>query len=87
MSSMQKHTPQPDDIKLSATVSRDVWERLKALATQQRRSLNDLLNEWIAEKLELPSKSEPQSDEGRKGGEGEYRPNLRSASALCDRPS
>jgi hypothetical protein len=84
---MQRRKASPDDIKVSLHVSPGVWERLRLLATQQRRSLNDLLNEWIAEKLELQSKPELPSDEGKKAGEVTYRPNLRTASALCDRQS
>lgn len=58
---MRKRTPNPDDVKLSATVDRATWEQLKNLAARQNRSLNDLLNEWISDKLRQP-------DEGGKGG-------------------
>jgi hypothetical protein len=60
---MQKRIPQPDDVKLSPSVPRSTWERLKSLALQQNRSLNDLLNEWIEEKL-----AADQPEEGKKGG-------------------
>jgi hypothetical protein len=83
----RRRNTSPDDMHISVTVSPAVWEQLRHLATKQRRSLNDLLNEWIAEKLELQSKPELPSDEGKKAGEVTYRPNLRTASALCDRQS
>lgn len=60
---MRKRTPNPtEDVRLSATVDRTTWERLKQLAIQQNRSLNDLLNEWIREKLAAGE------DAGTKGG-------------------
>jgi hypothetical protein len=60
---MQKRPASPKDIRLTVTVSEEVWLRLRELAFKQRRSLNDLLNEWIACHL-----ADPQPDEGRKGG-------------------
>ena len=77
---MRKRTPTHDDVKLSPSVSRPTWERLKALATQQNRSLNDLLNEWIEERV---AKLAPK-DEDRKGGTVYGRPRSH-ALALADR--
>jgi hypothetical protein len=48
---MRKRTPGTDDVKLSPSVDRDTWKRLKDLAAEQNRSLNDLLNEWITDRL------------------------------------
>lgn len=48
---MQKRTPQPDDVKLTVSVERDVWRKLTDIAKDQNRSLNDLLNQWIKERL------------------------------------
>jgi hypothetical protein len=47
----QKRTPSEDEVRLSPSVDRDTWKRLKRLADDQNRSLNDLLYEWITEKL------------------------------------
>lgn len=83
---MQKRTPQPGDVKLSVSVNPAVWRMLRDLATEQRRSLNDLLNEWIEEKLGLASKTPP-LDQGAKSGSGSYRIDSHSASRCADRGS
>ncbi len=57
---MQKRTPTQSDVKLSPSVSREVWKRLKDLAGDQNRSLNDLLNQWITEKLAETEGQSPQ---------------------------
>jgi predicted DNA-binding protein len=49
---MQKRTTHPTDMRLSLSVPLAVWERLKGLSTREKRSMNDLLNEWINERLE-----------------------------------
>lgn len=56
-----KRRPKPADaIKLTVVLDAATWKRLKDLATEQRRSLNDLLNEWIEKGLAPPA--EDQSD-------------------------
>jgi hypothetical protein len=81
---MPKLPPDPEEKKVLLRVP-DAWhEWLRRRAFEERLPVAELVRRALAATYpDLPPREEP--EEGKKAGEVTYHPNLRTASALCDR--